>query len=703
VLERLAAAFGAEAALVIAPGRAQPLGEETAYPRGIADDVVLLAQIRSAWAAHGQQAIASGEPFQADLDSGHRRAGLLVVPAEPPGAARPCAVALIGDVARWKAGARATLRSVAAIIAAAGHPAAGDAAAGDAARDAVTRAAAARDRAVRDGAARAGTVRDGAADPVPALTAVPGPAAAAGAQAGPVGHDALARALVAGSPTAIVAVDSSRRIREFNPAAERLFGCSRADVLGRDMPETLVPKRWRARFVQAMAAYLATGDRREFTGPVKLRALRADGTERPIVLAPMPVTVAGTTYFFGFMHDTSELDDAAMAVAEGDARFALLSDLAPVGIVQTDVDGSCRFVNDKWCEMTQIPASEVIGHNWRGTINPEDVARIDAIRDTSGALTEVSTDCRLRTVAGDESWVQVVVRRVLDQQGELVGRVAALTDVQARKELEQATETDRRRLSDRNVELLGQHVAAEKDRRKLTAQNDELRDLNDSKVRYLATVSHELRTPLTSIVSFTELLRSENPDLGAEAGEYLDIIQRNAERLLRVVSDLLDLGSLEEGVARLELKPISVPGIARESVRTGWASAAADGIRLDVSAQDGPAVQADSSRMQQVLDNLISNAVKFSVTGGRVEVRATHNAREWRIDVADGGMGIPATEVDHLFDRFFRASNARSAEVQGTGLGLPTAKAITELHGGRIEVASTVGTGSTFTVYLPIG
>jgi two-component system phosphate regulon sensor histidine kinase PhoR len=204
-------------------------------------------------------------------------------------------------------------------------------------------------------------------------------------------------------------------------------------------------------------------------------------------------------------------------------------------------------------------------------------------------------------------------------------------------------------------------------------------------------------------VSFAELIRSDNSELDEDAVEYLEIIQRNAERLLHMVGELVELQGLEEGVARLELAPISVPTVARESVRSGWATAAVDGVSLDIVAQDGPEVRADSGRIQQVLDNLISNAVKFSPTGGRVEVRATHNTSEWRIDVADTGMGIPASDVGHLFDRFFRASNARETRVPGSGLGLPTAKAITELHGGRIEVASVVGTGTTFTVYLPIG
>jgi PAS domain S-box-containing protein len=666
VLERLTSDLGAQAALVVAPGLAQPLGEAGAYPADIRNDLVLLAQIRSAWAAHGQQAAASGQAFTAELDSGRHRAGLLVIPAEladgqhpgypgyPP---YPCAIALIGDTNRWKSGARSTVKAVVTLVAALFMR---------------------QPESFPAEPSPPGPVRPrGPSSAQPGLELVrPAPA-----QPRTLGWDPLARALLAGSPAAVVAVDADRRIREFNPAAEELFGRARAEVIGLDMPGTLVPERLRHQFVDAMVGYLATGDVSGFVRRARLRALRADGTERPIELTALPVTVAGETYFFGFMRDASDLENANMAVAEGDARFRLLSDLAPVAIVQTDVGGACRFVNDKWSELTGMPASEAVGRNWRDTINLEDVRRIDAHRRQDGTGPEVATDCRLRNVSGEETWVHAVVRRVLDHDGQLVGRVAALTDVHDRKRAEAAGEQDRRRLAEQNIEL---------------------RDLNAARVRYLATVSHELRTPLTSIVSFAELIRTENPGLAADEAEYLDIIQRNAERLLRVVGDLLDLSGLEEGVARLELASISIPQVARESVRVGWSIAAVGGIRLDMSAQDGPDVQADASRLQQVLDNLISNAVKFSAAGGQVDVRATHDNREWRIDVADAGMGIPPSEVDHLFDRFFRASNARRAQVPGTGLGLPTAKAITELHGGRIEVASAVGTGTTVTVFLPI-
>jgi PAS domain S-box-containing protein len=676
VLERIAADLGAQAALVVAPASKLPLGEEAAYPAEIRNDLVLLAQVRSAWASHGTHATASGHAFQVDLESGRRRLGLLVVPAEPAEEQLPCALALVGDTSRWKAGARSTLKALATVVAVLLRR---DTAPAADARRPPARAsadpAAPADRSAH-GERAAHTERTARAVR-PARSALRRPPA----DLSPARGDALARALVAGGPSAVVAVDSGRRIREFNPAAEELFGRSRSATLGLDMPETLVPEQYRQRFIDAMAGYLATGDSRGLRQPVRLRALRADGTERPVDLTPMPVTVAGETYFFGFLRDATDLETATTAVAEGDARFALLSDIAPVGIMQSDVDGTCRFVNDKWCEMAGIPAAEVIGRNWRTTINPRDVEKIDAMRNEDAATEELATDCRLLTAAGGEVWVHAVVRRVVDRSGNLIGRVTALTDVDHRRRDEAEQEKDRRRLSEQNLELM---------------------DLNEARLRYLSTVSHELRTPLTSVVSFAELIRSESSGLTPDAVEYLDIIQRNAERLLGVVGDLLDLSSLEEGVAQLDLQPVSVPFVTRESVRTGWGIAAVDGIRLDLSAQDGPEVQADGGRLQQVLDNLISNAVKFTAAGGRVEVRATHDSREWRIDVADWGIGIPPGEVGQLFDRFFRASNARQAAVPGSGLGLPTAKAITELLGGRIEVTSAVGSGTTFTVYLPI-
>jgi signal transduction histidine kinase len=237
----------------------------------------------------------------------------------------------------------------------------------------------------------------------------------------------------------------------------------------------------------------------------------------------------------------------------------------------------------------------------------------------------------------------------------------------------------------------------------LAAQNERLRRLDESRNQFLAIVSHELRTPLTSIVSFTELIRGEAGGLTAEGVRFLDIIERNADRLHRLVGDLLMLDRLEAGALPLDLAPVTVPELVAEAVRAAKPGAAKQGIRLEIRTGEGPVVRGDARRLMQVMDNLIANAVKFSHRKGVVRVSAAFHGGTWRIDVADSGIGIPPDEADQLFTRFVRASNARTAGLPGTGLGLSVVKVLVEMHGGHVEVASTLGQGSTFSVYLPVG
>jgi signal transduction histidine kinase len=254
---------------------------------------------------------------------------------------------------------------------------------------------------------------------------------------------------------------------------------------------------------------------------------------------------------------------------------------------------------------------------------------------------------------------------------------------------------------DRRLEAeLASRQAAEDARRELSEQNDELRELDELKTRFLAVVSHELRSPLTSIVSYAELIRDEDL-LSPTAARFLDVISRNAERITTLVGDLLLLSRIEAGMIPLELAQLSVAEVVTEAVQAATPGAEQQGITLDGSAPDGPPVLADRIRLVQMIDNLIANAVKFTDEGGQVRVIAAVQGQEWRIDVRDSGIGIPPGEIAHLFDRFFRASNATAAGRPGSGLGLSIVKEVAELHGGRVEVSSTLGAGTTVSLFLP--
>jgi signal transduction histidine kinase len=213
-------------------------------------------------------------------------------------------------------------------------------------------------------------------------------------------------------------------------------------------------------------------------------------------------------------------------------------------------------------------------------------------------------------------------------------------------------------------------------------------------------VSHELRSPLTSIVSYADLIRDEG-GLNPTAARFLDVIARNAERITKLVGDLLLLSRIEAGMIPLDLAPVSVAEVVAEAVQTAAPAAAHKGVALDGAVPDGPPLLADRTRLVQVIDNLIANAVKFTDEGGQVGVSAAAGGQEWQIEVTDSGIGIPPGDLGRLFDRFFRASNATSAGRPGSGLGLSIVKEVAELHGGRVEVTSTLGAGTTIHLFLP--
>jgi signal transduction histidine kinase len=233
------------------------------------------------------------------------------------------------------------------------------------------------------------------------------------------------------------------------------------------------------------------------------------------------------------------------------------------------------------------------------------------------------------------------------------------------------------------------------------AANVRLRELDRLKDEFVATISHELRTPLTSISGYVELVR-ERAD--AESRGYLDIVDRNAARLLALVNDLLLVARIQSGQLHLDLGgTIEVGGLVSESVAAAEPYAASGNVALRLRSDAGPVrVRGDRRRLAQVIDNLISNAIKFSPNGGAVDVNIERRNGIVVLEVADQGIGIAEDEHARVFDRFFRARSALDRHIPGTGLGLYISKAIIEAHGGLIEARSVEGSGSAFVIELPV-
>lgn len=248
----------------------------------------------------------------------------------------------------------------------------------------------------------------------------------------------------------------------------------------------------------------------------------------------------------------------------------------------------------------------------------------------------------------------------------------------------------------------GARTEAEAVQQLLSAQNERLRELDKLKDEFVSLVSHELRTPLTSIRGYIELLLDDG-DVGADQRRYLEIVDRNSERLLELVSDLLFLAQIEAGKLGIERGQVDLSKIVDECIETSSPAADSRGIELVARVDRVARLEGDRARLGQVLDNLVSNGLKFTESGGRVEVRLRAEDGMAVLEVEDTGVGIPAAEQEHLFERFFRSSTATENAIPGTGLGLTITKAIVERHGGRIEIESAEDAGTTVRVHLPLG
>ena len=278
-----------------------------------------------------------------------------------------------------------------------------------------------------------------------------------------------------------------------------------------------------------------------------------------------------------------------------------------------------------------------------------------------------------------DAWVSTTTMPLRDDGGQIIGTFGISRDVTAQVEAENA---------------LTRHA------QQPSTQNEGLRELDGLKDDFLGLVSHELRTPLTSIIGYARLLRDQRTS-NLSTDQFAEVIQKNAHRLLRLVEDLLFLSQNQPGELPVELRSADLADIAASVVEEMRPEAQRKHIDLAFCAAAVPRLVLDPARMAQLVGNLISNAVKFTPDGGRVEVSVGMDEDQAVLSVADTGVGIPAADQARIFERFFRTAIATRQVIPGTGLGLAIAKDIVDAHHGTIAVDSAEGRGSTFRIRIP--
>ncbi len=234
------------------------------------------------------------------------------------------------------------------------------------------------------------------------------------------------------------------------------------------------------------------------------------------------------------------------------------------------------------------------------------------------------------------------------------------------------------------------------------SMSERLEQLDNSRNQFVSNASHELKTPLSTMKILIETLLYQDPIDPGMTKEFLGDVNKEIDRLNRIVSDLLTLVNIDSGAMKLKLEDLDIAALMQEQARRLAPLARENGIELECSTGAPLVVNGDPLKLQQVIYNVIDNAIKYTPRGGEVHCTVSRSGKMAVLRIADTGEGIPADDLPHIFDRFYRVDKARSRETGGTGLGLSIVKQIVLAHGGTITPESTLGKGTTFTIQLPL-
>ena len=375
-------------------------------------------------------------------------------------------------------------------------------------------------------------------------------------------------------------------------------------------------------------------------------------------------------------------EELASEQYEAALRLAAIVNSSDDAIVSKTLDGIIRSWNPAAERMFGWTAGEVIGKSIT-IIIPDD--RLDEETTVLERLRQGQSIDHYETIRVRKDGVQIpislTVSPIHDMSGRIIGASKIARDI-----------SERRRAEERLAHSLALEQAARAEAERASRVKDE----------FLATLSHELRTPLTSIMGWVRMLRQHNLDDGATE-RALEIVDRNAQSLTRLVEDILDISSITMGRFRLESVPVDLASVVRAAVDSVRHAAMAKNIRLEVAidAMTRP-VAGDAGRLQQVVWNLLSNAVKFTPDGGLIEVSLVPSGSYAELQVRDNGHGITPEFLPRLFDRFSQHDASTTRKHGGLGMGLAIVRHLVELHGGTVRAESPgPGLGATFVIRLP--
>jgi PAS domain S-box-containing protein len=534
-------------------------------------------------------------------------------------------------------------------------------------------------------------------------------------------------AIIQSATDGIISIDARGRMVLVNQAAAQLFGYSKAEMLGQSI-NMLMPAHHAQQHDNYIARYMKTGEAQIIGIGREVMAQRKDGSQFPIRLSISEVKMGERRLFTGIVHDLTQQKTAESALQKEKERAQRYLNIANTIIVILDRDGKIKLLNEKGRRILEVEPGEAIGKEWVDHFIP------DSYRSEVKVVFRALMDGRdieyyenyVQSASGKQhlvAWHNTLLR---DDDGHITGSLSSGIDISAQREAEdriiRLNQELEKRVAARTEELaevvnqlLGinkqlKHEIREREtaeaalktkEKQLTTALEKEKELNELKSRFVSMASHEFRTPLSTILSSADLIEAyPNEAQQNKRLRHTQRIKTSVANLTSILNDFLSLSRLEEGKLSFNPSEFELTEVWKE-VEEGVQGMLKKGQQLNIKGLEQiPGLNTDRRILQNIFYNLLSNAIKYSGEGQPIDCRVERQNGELKVAIQDYGIGIPESEQQHLFTRFFRAHNVEN--IQGTGLGLNIVKGYVDLLGGRISFESVPEQGSTFRVTIPL-
>jgi PAS domain S-box-containing protein len=499
-------------------------------------------------------------------------------------------------------------------------------------------------------------------------------------------------AIVTSSSDAIITKDLNGIIQSCNASCERMFGYSAAELVGRSIL-VLIPQERHSEEAMILDK-MRRGERIEHFETVRVAK---DGRRLDISLSLSPIkdergTVIGVAKV---ARDITAQKRLARDLAAQEERFRVT--LASIGdaVIASDMRGRISFMNPVAERLTAWRLDDARGRPCADVfriVNEESRQTVESPVDrvlAEGTVVGLANHTILIAADGSERPIDDSGAPIRDRNGGIVGVVLVFRDITERKR----AEADKRAVAAERERLLEAERAARSEAERASRVKDE----------FVATVSHELRTPLNAILGWAHLMEQSPADADV-VRRGLDVIARNTRIQAQLISDLLDMSRIVSGKLRLLIEKVELPSLVQTAVDSVQHAATAKRIAVHAQLDPVQVIAGDPARLQQIIWNLLWNAVKFTPEGGRVDVHLRQSGTDVELVVRDTGVGIDPAFLPHVFERFQQGNPSITRRFGGLGLGLSIVRHLVDLHGGTVRAESAgEGQGAAFTVRLPSG